>query len=624
MTDDDEASADDGHVPEAGSGTSGDESAPAAPKAAAGGPKRKHLSRTRGVIAWILIVLASLMVPLSVITVWAINTTTNTDRYVETMAPLAREKVITDFVAQRATERIFSAVQVQQKVQGALPKRAEFLAVPLVNQVQGFVQTQLTKLLNSTYFQNLWDKANRRSHAAVVAVLTGKGTPQLKKANNVIVDITPVVDKAINQLDAKGITIFNGVKPKLARANTLTVNLVSGKQISKARGIFRVVTDLGWAIPVVAVLLIAAAVAVATDRRKTLLRVAVGAGLATLVFLAALAIGRNFFVGHAAGRIDPAVTTAAFTTITRFLTEGLKWVVLACVVVALGLWLAGPSTWAALDPRPGRPRRQMAVGPSQEPRQPGEPRQGLGRSQAGGVLDTRARLGVAHRRRRGRRPGDPLRWQPVGVRRLEHGHRPGGLPGAPPAGGVLGPTHGSVGPPGFPRRRRRGGAARRPGRLDRLDRRAPAADLAAGPPASGRAVARRHAPSQDQPGRAGAQHGGDDDHEEDRRVRGVQPEVDRDALAVIHREPDQEDGDDTDDHQPQIALAVPRRVRALQRGPAGPSPVVHLAPPRRTGATGGPASPHPLCRVRAPRGGHWTHRGRARSDNLIERGPKGG
>lgn len=319
---------------------------PPAAAATVAGPTRKRLSRSRSVIAWILIVVASLMVPLSVIAVWAINTTTNTDHYVETLAPLARDRVITDFVAQRATERLFSAVQVQAKVQSALPKRAEFLAVPLVNEVHGFVQTQLTKLLNSTFFHNLWDQVNRRSHAEVVAVLTGKGNPAIKKANGVIVDITPVVDKVINELDARGITVFNGVKTRLGKANTLTVELVSEKQISKARGLFRVVSDLGWAIPVAAVVLIAAAVAVATDRRKALLRVAVGAGLATLFFLASLTIGRDFFVGHAPRKVDPAVTTAVFTTISRFLVQGLKWVVLACVVVAVALWLAGPSTWA--------------------------------------------------------------------------------------------------------------------------------------------------------------------------------------------------------------------------------------------------------------------------------------
>ena len=331
--------------------TTGDDPPAAVPaaapaKQAAVARPRKRLSRTRGVVAWVLVVLAALMVPLSVMAVWAINTTTNTDRYVATMAPLARDKVITDFVAVRATDKLFTAVQVQEKISHALPKRAAFLAQPLTKQIQGFVQTQMTKLLNSEFFHKLWDRANRRSHAAVVAVLTGKGTPALKKANGAIVDITPVVDKVVKQLDAKGITIFNVVQQKLAKANTLTVNLVSGQQISKARGVFRLVTDAGWALPLLTVVLIAAAVAIATDRRKTLLRVAVAAGLVTLIFLAAIALGRSFFVSHASAKVDPAVTTAAFKTIMRYLVHGLKLVVLACVVVALALWLAGPSSWA--------------------------------------------------------------------------------------------------------------------------------------------------------------------------------------------------------------------------------------------------------------------------------------
>ena len=55
------------------------------------GPKKKpRARRTRGIIAWVLIVLASLLIPVSVISVWAIRTVTNTDQYVATMAPLAR------------------------------------------------------------------------------------------------------------------------------------------------------------------------------------------------------------------------------------------------------------------------------------------------------------------------------------------------------------------------------------------------------------------------------------------------------------------------------------------------------------------------------------------------------
>ena len=70
-----------------------------------------------------LIVLASILIPVSVISVWAIRTVTDTDQYVETMAPLARNQVIVDHLADRATDALFSTHVVQKKVTGPSPPR---------------------------------------------------------------------------------------------------------------------------------------------------------------------------------------------------------------------------------------------------------------------------------------------------------------------------------------------------------------------------------------------------------------------------------------------------------------------------------------------------------------------
>ena len=71
----------------------------------AGSPPARRLRRTRAVIAWVLVVLAVVLVPISVVTVWAVNTVTDTDHYVATLAPLARERVVTDYVAMDATDQ---------------------------------------------------------------------------------------------------------------------------------------------------------------------------------------------------------------------------------------------------------------------------------------------------------------------------------------------------------------------------------------------------------------------------------------------------------------------------------------------------------------------------------------
>ena len=76
--------------------------------------RRGHLPRR--ISAWVLVVLASILIPVSVISVWAIRTVTDTDQYVATMAPLARNQVIVDHLAAKATDALFSTHVVQNKV----------------------------------------------------------------------------------------------------------------------------------------------------------------------------------------------------------------------------------------------------------------------------------------------------------------------------------------------------------------------------------------------------------------------------------------------------------------------------------------------------------------------------
>lgn len=317
---------------------------PQRPDAQPYAPRRRTLERTRRVVAWFLVVLASLLVPLSVFTVWTVSTVTDTDQYVATLAPLVRERVITEQIAVEATNELFDAVDVQGHIEHALPSRASFLAAPVTSQLHELVRRQVDAVLNSTWFHHLWDTVNRRSHQTVVDVLTGKRTPG-RRAHQVIVDVTPVISKAVTALDAHGVTVFDGVRSRLARADTLTLHLATSKQIAQARHLFSVATALGWEVPLVAGLVVVAAVAVAVDRRKALLRVAVGTGLCSVFLLACVAVARAFFVDHAAAHVDPTFTGAVFDILLRFLREWLRVLVAIATALAVLLWLAGPGRW---------------------------------------------------------------------------------------------------------------------------------------------------------------------------------------------------------------------------------------------------------------------------------------
>ncbi len=307
--------------------------------------------RTRSVVAWVLVVLVSIMLPVSIMSFWAINTVTNTNRYVETMAPIASNPVVIDHTSVRLTNELFSSLNVQKKITSILPKKAEPIAAPLTNQLNGFVETQVHKVLSSSFFQKVWNNGNRRVHSTLIAVLSGqntKTTRALKNGAAVVVDISPVANKAIDKLDARGVTLFDPLKKVFSTTNNrLTISVASAQQVQKASGIFNLVKKLQVGIPIATLVLAAIGVAVAVRRRKTLLRMALGGSIGILVFLVALGLTRRQFVAKAVDQgFNGQVAQIIFDTLLRFLKDGL-WISLGVLLVlAVVLWFVGPARYA--------------------------------------------------------------------------------------------------------------------------------------------------------------------------------------------------------------------------------------------------------------------------------------
>ena len=300
-------------------------------------------------MTWVLVVLASLLIPVSVISVWAIRTVTNTDEYVATMAPLARNQVIVEHLAQKATAELFSTHTVQNKVTAALPPKAKPIVTPIVAQVHTYVYGLALKVFESPKFGQLWDTLNRHSHDAVVDVLTGKQTPlteRLEKGGGIVVNVTPALNNVINEANAKGVTLFNPLKPILTEGNKLGVTVISKAQVSEFSGFFNLIVTLKWVIPVAALVLAILGIIIAVDHRKTLLRMAFGVALVTLLLLAGLSLGRITFINQAGHTFNRQVAAAVWDTMLRFLKTDLRWTLLVAALVSVGAWLAGPSRYA--------------------------------------------------------------------------------------------------------------------------------------------------------------------------------------------------------------------------------------------------------------------------------------
>src|SRR5580693_6648970 len=311
--------------------------------------KRPRARRTRGIIAWVLVVLASLLIPISVISAWAIRTVTNTDQYVATMAPLARNPVIVDHLATKATDELFSTHIVQDKVTAALPPKAKPIVTPIVAQVHNYVYGLALQVFQSPKFGQLWDTLNRHTHDAVVDVLTGKHSAlpkKIEKGGAIVVNVTPALNNLIDKANARGVTLFNPLKPILTNGDSLGVTVVSKAQVSKFTGAFNLIVKLKWVIPVVALVLGILGILIALDHRKTLLRMAVGVALVTLLLLAGISLGRITFINQAGHSFNRDVAASVWDTVLRFLKTDLRWTLLVSILFALGAWVAGPARYA--------------------------------------------------------------------------------------------------------------------------------------------------------------------------------------------------------------------------------------------------------------------------------------
>ena len=338
---------------------------------------RPRAARTRRITAWVLVVLASLLIPISVISVWAIRTVTNTDQYVATLAPLARNPIIVDHLAQKATDELFSTHIVQDKVTAALPAKAKPVITPIVAEVHTYVYGLALKVFESPKFGQLWDTLNRHTHDAVIDVLTGQQTPltqRLEKGGGIVVNVTPALNNLIDQANAKGVTLFNPLKPILTKGDSLGVTMVSKSQVSKFTGLFNAIVTLKWVIPVVALVLGILGIVIAVEHRKTLLRMAIGVALFTLLLLAGLSLGRITFVNQAGHTFNRQVAGTVWDTMLRFLVGGPALDAAGRVPLRPRSLVGRPGPLrrvVPLDGRPGRPlggrrgtraRRRVPVG----------------------------------------------------------------------------------------------------------------------------------------------------------------------------------------------------------------------------------------------------------------------
>ncbi len=298
--------------------------------------------RWQRIVSVVLLVLGFILVPLSAVAIWTHNQLTNTDRYVETVSPLAENADVQQAVATAVVNAIFTNVDVEKRVANALPKRAKPLAAPVAAAAQSYALEVTQKLLASDQFSDLWDAANRRAHAQLAALLTddpGKAPGAVNiKDGKVSLDLTNVIKQVQGKLVDAGLSFLKNVNvPPVSR----TITIIDTEGLAEARSYVSILDTLAWVLPVLGVLALAGSALIVPPRRRRLtVRAALVLVAACAFTLVLLAIGRSLYLD---ATVNKDAAKAVFDILVRNLRYGVITLAVVGVIVALVAYFAGPS-----------------------------------------------------------------------------------------------------------------------------------------------------------------------------------------------------------------------------------------------------------------------------------------
>lgn len=318
-------------------------------------PRRHRQGSWRVLVTGVLVALAALTAPLSVVATWARGEVGDTERYVQTVAPLADDPAIQSAIAERVSSEIFTVLDVEALTQEAVDALAELglpprvsvsvaaLSSPLARGVEGFVSEQVLRLVQSDEFATAWTTVNRAAHVQMVALLTGEGSDTLDVSGGTVsLDIGPIIAAAKAQLVDSGFALAERI-PEIETSFTL----LESPDLVKAQTAFSLLDQTATWLPWLGLLLLATAVYVSRSRRRTLVAAGLAVAGAMLALGALLNVARPLYLGAVPPNALPQDAAAVvYDSLVLYIRTNLRAALLVALVVALAAWLAGSGSVA--------------------------------------------------------------------------------------------------------------------------------------------------------------------------------------------------------------------------------------------------------------------------------------
>jgi hypothetical protein len=288
--------------------------------------------RGRRIAVATLLVLGTLFWTAFGLGLWAQRQALDTDNWVETSGDLLENEQIRTTLATFIVDQLYDSQAVQDRLEEVLPPRLQGLAAPAAAGLKEVARRNAPRVLGSAAALKAWETANRTAHDELLDIVdNGVG------GRDISLDLKALVGEV-----ADGTGLPANAVDKLP-PNVANLQVASTDQLDNVRDLLHLFKTIVWVLLGLAVATFAGAIALAADRRRTVLNVGgclMFAGIAVLAFRTLA--GKYVEDSLADAPNAHAIAGDVWGIATRLMVDAAQGSFLFGLFVVLGAWLIGP------------------------------------------------------------------------------------------------------------------------------------------------------------------------------------------------------------------------------------------------------------------------------------------
>lgn len=323
-------------------------------------PREPRGSRWRAFFSALCIVIATILVPVSVVAAWARLELVDEAAFVQTLAPLADDPAVQQMIIDETVEAVEAQVDFESLTkdvfdgisQLGLPPRVsqalDLLQAPAAAGLSNLLNETVTRVVESDAFADTWTSTTRAAHRVLTAAATSDGGGIVVLNDDGLgIQLGAIVERVKENLLDQGVGVA-----QLIPAIDKVVIIGTGETLVAVRTTYAVATAAGWWLPIISIGLFVLGILIARRRSTAVLGAGIGFAVGGGVLALAFAIGYPV-VGQTATQLGVSVSAldVVYQHLIGSMQQTASIAILLGLVIAVVGWFAGRWTPAVRSRR---------------------------------------------------------------------------------------------------------------------------------------------------------------------------------------------------------------------------------------------------------------------------------